>query len=66
MTRLALFFSHYINGVAKKHGEVSREMFPGYAIGAITNGVHSHTWTSESFRKLYDQHIPAGKKIILS
>ena len=25
MTRLALFFSHYINGVAKKHGEVSDE-----------------------------------------
>jgi starch phosphorylase len=32
MTRLALFFSHYVNGVAKKHGEVSRMMFPGYSI----------------------------------
>ena len=32
MTRLALFFSHYVNGVAKKHGEVSRLMFPGYTI----------------------------------
>jgi len=32
MTHLALHFSHYVNGVAKKHGEVSRSMFPGYAI----------------------------------
>ncbi|ODS34904.1 alpha-glucan phosphorylase [Candidatus Altiarchaeales archaeon WOR_SM1_SCG] len=62
MTLLALNLSKYTNGVAKKHGEVSRKMFPGYTIGAITNGVHSHTWTSESFRKLYDQHIPGWEK----
>jgi starch phosphorylase len=57
MTRLALYFSHYINGVAKKHGEVSRLMFPGHSIDSITNGVHSKTWVSEPFKKLFDKHM---------
>ncbi len=57
MTKLALFFSHYINGVAKKHGEVSRMMFPGYSIDSITNGVHATTWTSPSFKELFDKYI---------
>lgn len=57
MTRLALNLSRYINGVAKKHGEVSKSMFPGYEISAITNGVHSYTWTCESFRRLYDEYL---------
>jgi len=58
MSLLALNLSHYVNGVAKKHGEVSRGMFPDYPIDSITNGVHSYTWTSESFRRLYDKYIP--------
>lgn len=58
MTFLALNLSHYVNGVAKKHGEVSRGMFPGYSIDSITNGVHSFTWTSDSFKRLYDKYIP--------
>lgn len=58
MTCLALNLSHYVNGVAKKHGEVYRKMFPGYSIESITNGVHSYTWTSDSFRRLYDKYIP--------
>ncbi len=58
MTRLALNLSHYVNGVAKRHGEVSQEMFPGYAIDSITNGVHSFSWTCDSFRRLFDRHIP--------
>ncbi|MBI4524171.1 MAG: alpha-glucan family phosphorylase, partial [Deltaproteobacteria bacterium] len=45
MTYLALNLSHYINGVAKRHGEVSRLMFAHYDIDAITNGVHAVTWT---------------------
>ncbi len=57
MTLLALNLSRYINGVAKKHGEVSKTMFPGYAIHAITNGVHSFTWTCDSFKKLYDKYL---------
>ena len=58
MTLLALNLSHYVNGVAKKHGEVSQEMFPGYSVDSITNGVHSSTWASESFKNLYHKYIP--------
>lgn len=58
MTRLGLNLSEFINGVAKKHGEVSRNLFPGYEINAITNGVHSFTWTCDSFKKLYDKYLP--------
>lgn len=58
MTMLALNLSRYINGVAKKHGEVSQSMFPGYEIHAITNGVHSYTWTCDSFKKVFDEFLP--------
>jgi glycogen phosphorylase len=61
MTRLALFFSHYVNGVAKKHGEVSRMMFPGYSIDSITNGVHSATWVCEPFQRIFDKHVPGWR-----
>jgi len=61
MTRLALFFSHYVNGVAKKHGEISRIMFPGYAIDSITNGVHTPTWVSEPFQRLFDKYMPGWR-----
>jgi len=58
MTRLALNLSEYVNGVAKRHAEVSRKMFPGYAVHAVTNGVHASTWTSLPFAVMYDQHVP--------
>ncbi len=58
MTILGINLSNYINGVAKKHGEVSKGMFPGYEIHAITNGVHSFTWTCDSFKRLYDKYLP--------
>ncbi len=57
MTYLALRFSGYVNGVAMRHGEVSRGMFPSYAISAITNGVHAITWTCPAFADLFDRHI---------
>lgn len=62
MTALALNLSHYINGVAKRHGDVSQEMFPGYHIDSITNGVHSATWICLHFQKLYDRYIPGWRK----
>jgi starch phosphorylase len=58
MTRLGLNTSEFVNGVAKKHGEVSRTMFPGYEISAITNGVHSYTWTCESMKRVFDKYMP--------
>jgi starch phosphorylase len=58
MTLLALNLSKYINGVTKAHMEFSKKLFPGHTIWAITNGVHSYTWTCEAFRELYDKYIP--------
>ncbi|MGA7883484.1 MAG: hypothetical protein WCD63_21685, partial [Terrimicrobiaceae bacterium] len=57
MTYLALNLSHYVNGVAKKHGEVSQAMFNRYVIDSITNGVHAVTWVSEPFATLFDRYI---------
>jgi len=62
MTFLALNLSHYVNGVAKRHGEVSRLMFGGYVIDAITNGVHAATWVSPAFQALFDKHIPGWQQ----
>jgi len=62
MTYLALNLSHYVNGVAKKHGEVSRLMFGNYPVDAITNGVHAATWTTEPFQALFDRHIPGWRE----
>lgn len=59
---LALNLSRYVNGVARTHDEVSRHLFAGYAIDAITNGVHAATWTSPPFRDLFDRYIPGWKK----
>ncbi len=58
MTLLALNLSNYINGVAKKHGEISQHLFPGYHIHAITNGVHTFSWTCEDMAKLFNKYIP--------
>jgi starch phosphorylase len=62
MTYLALNLSHFINGVAKKHGEVSQHMFARYVIDAITNGVHATTWTAQPFQALFDRHIPSWRE----
>jgi glycogen phosphorylase len=58
MTDLALRTSHFVNGVAMRHGEVSQGMFPNYPIRSITNGVHAATWASPPFCELFDRHIP--------
>ena len=57
MTRLALNLSKRINGVSESHRNVTMEMFPGYEVRAITNGVHSFYWTCKPFRKLYDTYL---------
>ncbi|HEY0673050.1 MAG TPA: alpha-glucan family phosphorylase [Longimicrobiales bacterium] len=58
MTDLALRVSRYVNGVAMRHRDVSRVMFPNYLINSITNGVHAATWTSPEFSELFDRYIP--------
>lgn len=58
LTRLALALCGWVNGVAGRHAETSRALFPGYEVHAITNGVHAQRWTSETFQALFDRYIP--------
>ncbi len=58
LTRLALNLSNFVNGVAKKHAEISSRLYKGYRVHAVTNGVHPFTWTHDSFARLYDLHMP--------
>jgi len=51
-----------VNGVAMRHGEISRGMFPNYPINSITNGVHGVTWASLPFQRLYDRHFPEWRR----
>ncbi|MBI2181986.1 MAG: alpha-glucan family phosphorylase [Deltaproteobacteria bacterium] len=62
MTELALRLSGFVNGVSMRHGEVSRNLFPGYDVGAITNGVHAVAWTAASFCALFDRALPEWRR----
>lgn len=57
-TVLALNLSRSANGVSQLHGEISRQMFPGFDIGYITNGVHHLSWTGPEFKALFDKYLP--------
>jgi starch phosphorylase len=58
VTHLAMRFSRYVNGVAMRHGEVARHLFPHHQISSITNGVHLPTWVVPPVKKLYDAYLP--------
>ena len=62
MTELALHLSRYVNGVARRHREISRKLFSDDAIDSITNGVHIRTWVSDPFQRLFDQYIPTWRE----
>jgi len=62
MTRLALNFSGYINGVSMRHEEVSRTLFAEYSIESVTNGVHAAYWASPHIRELYDRYVPEWRR----
>lgn len=62
LTPLALRMSRSVNGVSRKHGEVSRElwqkMWPDRSandvpISSVTNGVHPATWIGPAIRSVY-------------
>ncbi|MCC6678379.1 MAG: alpha-glucan family phosphorylase [Phycisphaerales bacterium] len=61
MTYAALNLSHYVNGVAKRHGEVSRKMFGSESVDSVTNGVHLATWAAPAFHALFDRYIEGWK-----
>ncbi len=62
MTYLALRCSRFINAVAHRHKEVSQEMFPGFPMSAVTNGVHAVTWTTGPMRELFDRYVPEWRR----
>jgi starch phosphorylase len=62
MTYLGLHCSRYINGVSMRHEQVTEDMFPGYPVDSVTNGVHAVTWVAPPFRELFDRHIPEWRK----
>jgi starch phosphorylase len=45
-----------------RHGEVSRQMFPGHRVEAITNGVHAEAWITKPIATLFDRHIPDWRR----
>jgi starch phosphorylase len=68
LTPLALRMCRSTNGVSRKHGEVSRElwqrMWPDRSpaevpITSVTNGVHPSTWVAPLLRRLYEQSVGA-------
>lgn len=61
MTFLGMNGSRYQNAVARKHGEISRKMFPNNNIDYITNGIHLPFWVSKPIRKLFDRKWPNWK-----
>ena len=61
-TKLAMSFSNHINAVSKKHGEITKQMFPEYQIHSITNGIHTETWAHKSIQKLFDKYIHGWRK----
>ncbi len=66
MANLAISLSSKINGVSKLHGEVSKKMwykiwplvpFNEIPITSITNGIHTRTWLSDEFTRLFDRYL---------
>ncbi len=66
MAVLAMENANYVNGVSKLHAKVTRSMFharwPDYPedevpIEAVTNGIHTLTWTSRRSAELYDEYL---------
>ncbi len=58
LTLFSLNVCERVNAVAQKHGQVMRHQFPAYKdrIQSITNGVHTYTWLSRSFSKLFEKY----------
>ena len=69
MTVTAMRLSARVNGVSRRHGQVSRniwrELWPNrhweaVPIGHVTNGVHLATWMASPIMALLDEHLGAG------
>ncbi|MDC0671904.1 alpha-glucan family phosphorylase [Nannocystis radixulma] len=62
MSALGIELSGFVNAVSHRHAEVSSGMFPGHPVHAITNGVHSTTWTAPAMRAVFDRWIPEWRR----
>ena len=60
-TRMLINLCGRVNGVSRRHAEVTRAMFPGAAITSVTNGVHTAYWTSPPLARLYDRACPGWR-----
>ena len=69
MTAAAMRLSRFVNGVAQKHGQVTREnwkdLWPGrdsddVPITHITNGVHVTSWMAFRMMSILDDHLGTG------
>jgi glycogen phosphorylase len=56
-TSLAIHFAKVSNAVAKRHKQVTTQMYPDKDIKYITNGVHIPTWACDGLAKIYDQYL---------
>lgn len=53
LTQLALNLAGFVNGVAVRHAEVTTQLFPGYDVRAVTNGVYLPDWVHPAFATLF-------------
>ncbi len=58
LTHVALSLSEFVNGVAKRHAEVSQKLYPDYQVHAVTNGIHPGTWCHPRFAELFTAYAP--------
>lgn len=61
-TVLALNMSNFHNAVSKKHKEVTENMFGGFEIDYITNGVHLSKWVNKYLKDVFNRYIPNWEK----
>jgi len=65
MTVLAMRLALHVNGVAKLHGEISRNMWShieGTEIGSVTNGIHIPTWQHPLAKDMTRKNITETRK----
>ncbi|MDE3085961.1 MAG: alpha-glucan family phosphorylase [Acidobacteriota bacterium] len=62
MTRLGIGSSRWTYGVSTRHAEVTRAMFPGVEVRAVTNGVHLGTWVAPAMASLFDARVPGWRQ----
>lgn len=58
MAELAFHMSGKANAVSILHAQIVPREWPGYAVEAVTNGVHVPTWAGPQVEDLLDRFVP--------